>query len=209
MRLPFNGEYKRTQGFGENPSMYAKYGFKGHNGIDYGLPTNTQVVASHSGKVVEARFDPSGYGNYIKIENDKEGSILAHLNSFQVKEGDTVSEGQPLALSGNTGYSTGPHLHWGYYTHPRNRQNGYGGFIDQAGLIKPTPGLQAQLDLAIKQRNSKHDTLIRLCDALGVTVDPESDGGTADRAIARINELRDLPEGYKKRLSQIKDLASV
>lgn len=137
MRIPFNGTYRLTQGFGLNPSDYAKFGLKGHNGLDYGLPTGTQVVAPHSGKVMEATFDPTGYGNYLKIENDKEGSVLAHLQSFQVKVGDTVSEGQPIALSNNTGNSTGPHLHWGYYKQPRDRANGYGGFIDQLPLLTP------------------------------------------------------------------------
>jgi septal ring factor EnvC (AmiA/AmiB activator) len=82
---------------------------------------------------------------------------MAHLSSFQVKVGDTVSEGQPIALSGNTGNSTGPHLHWGYYLFPRNRQNGYAGFIDQINLIaKPptqTDSLQQQLDKMRTERD--------------------------------------------------------
>ena len=148
MRLPFNGSFKLTQGFGQNPSMYAKFGMKGHNGLDYGLPTGTQVVAPHSGKVIEATFDAGGYGNYLKIENTKEGSILAHLQSFQVKVGDTVSEGQPVGLSNNTGNSTGPHLHWGYYPIPRDRTNGYSGCIDQLPLLTliPSQDQQAVID---------------------------------------------------------------
>ena len=140
MIKPFRGDFRLTQGFGENPAAYAKFGMKGHNGLDYGLPTGTQVIAPHSGKVIEATNDPTGYGNYLKIENAKEGSVLAHLQTFQVKVGDMVSEGQPIALSNNTGNSTGPHLHWGYYLFPRNRQNGYAGFIDQINLIaQPAP----------------------------------------------------------------------
>ena len=135
MIRPFKGTFRLTQGFGENPASYAKFGMKGHNGLDYGTPTNTQIIAPHSGKVIEASFDANGYGNYLKIENAVEGSVLAHLASFQVKVGDTVSEGQPIGLSDNTGNSTGPHLHWGYYLFPRNRQNGYVGFIDQLNLI--------------------------------------------------------------------------
>ena len=158
MIKPFRGDYRLTQGFGENPASYAKFGLKGHNGLDYGLPTGTQVIAPHSGKVIEATNDPNGYGNYLKIENDKEGSVLAHLQSFQVKVGDIVSEGQPVGFSNNTGNSTGPHLHWGYYTQPRNRQNGYAGFIDQINLIaKPTPpanDLQKELDKTRAERDT-------------------------------------------------------
>ena len=145
MIKPFRGNFVLTQRFGVNKANYTQFGLQGHNGLDYGLPMNTQVIAPHSGKVVEvANEGIRGYGKYIKIENGKEGSVMAHLASFQVKVGDQVSEGQPIALSDNTGNSTGPHLHWGYYLFPRNRQNGFAGFIDQLPLIvapapSPTP----------------------------------------------------------------------
>lgn len=156
MIKPFKGTFNLTQGFGQNPADYAKFGLKGHNGLDYGLPSGTQVTAPHDGKVIEAASDPTGYGNYLKIENAKEGSVMAHLQSFQVKVGDTVSEGQPIGLSDNTGNSTGPHLHWGYYLFPRDRSNGYAGFIDQINLIAqstPPSDLQKQLDDMRKQRD--------------------------------------------------------
>ncbi|MCZ2337795.1 MAG: M23 family metallopeptidase, partial [Chitinophagales bacterium] len=128
--------YQVTQTFGNKlilngVDVYAKWGYLGHNGIDYGTPTGTPILAPHSGKVIEAAFDQYGYGNYVKIENNTEGSVLAHFSKTEVSVGQEVKEGQRIALSGNTGNSTGPHLHWGYYRHPRNRQNGYGGFIDQ------------------------------------------------------------------------------
>ena len=145
MTLPFRGNFRLTQGFGGNRASYIQFGLEGHNGLDYGTPINTQIIAPHPGKIIEVADEGNkGYGKYIKIENAKEGSVLAHLSSFQVKVGDFVSEGQPVALSGNTGNSTGPHLHWGYYLFPRNRQNGYAGFINQLPLIthpepSPTP----------------------------------------------------------------------
>lgn len=150
MILPFSGNFPLTQRFGNKfilngVDVYAQYGLAGHNGLDYGLPSNTQIIAPHGGKIIEVVDEGDiGYGKYIKIENDKEGSVIAHLGSFQVKVGDTVSEGQPIALSDNSGNSTGPHLHWGYYLFPRNRQNGYAGFINQLPLIaspapSPTP----------------------------------------------------------------------
>ena len=135
MILPFRGNFRLTQEFGVNKASYEKFGMMGHNGLDYGLPTGTQIIAPHGGKIIEAASDPSGYGLYVKIENEKEGSVLAHLQSIQVKVGDVVSEGQPIGLSDNTGNSTGPHLHWGYYLIPRNRQNGYAGYINQLPLI--------------------------------------------------------------------------
>jgi septal ring factor EnvC (AmiA/AmiB activator) len=134
MIKPFKGDFRISQIFGANPDMYAKFNYKGHNGIDFALPTGTEVIAPHSGKVIEAALDADGYGWYLKIENDKEGSVLGHNKELKVKVGDTVTEGQVIAISNNSGYSTGPHLHWGYYLLPRDRANGYGGFINQAGM---------------------------------------------------------------------------
>ena len=164
MIKPFRGDFQLTQTWGNKfflngVDVYAQYGLKGHDGLDYGLPSGTQIIAPHNGKIIEvADQGNTGYGKYIKIENDKGGSVLAHLQTFQVKVGDTVSEGQPIALSDNTGNSTGPHLHWGYYLFPRNRGNGYAGFIDQMPfLTQPTPpqtDLQKQLDEMRKQRDA-------------------------------------------------------
>lgn len=164
MIKPFRGNFNLTQTFGNKfinhgVDVYAQYGLMGHNGLDYGLPTGTQVIAPHNGKVIEAQNDVSGYGNYVKIENDKEGSVLGHFQSFQVKVGDIVTEGQPIALSNNTGNSTGPHLHWGYYRIPRNRSNGYNGFIDQTpylnNITEPMATItQKELDQLRKEKDT-------------------------------------------------------
>jgi murein DD-endopeptidase MepM/ murein hydrolase activator NlpD len=61
MRLPFNGNFPITQPFGVNPAAYAKFGMKGHNGIDYGLPSGTPVVAAISG-TARVLSDPYGFG---------------------------------------------------------------------------------------------------------------------------------------------------
>lgn len=139
MIKPFKGDFPITQVFGVNAQDYAKFGLKGHNGIDYGTPTGTPILAPHDGKVIEAAFDQYGYGMYVKIESDKEGSVLAHLKSFNVNPGDVLTEGTQIGISDNTGNSTGPHLHWGYYRIPRDRSNGYNGFIDQAPYLIQAP----------------------------------------------------------------------
>jgi len=153
MRLPFDDEFRLTQGWGENPQIYKKFGLKAHNGIDWALPTGTPVLAPHSGKIYEREYDRDGYGNYIKIENDRFGSILAHLKKFDVKIGDEVEEGQQIGLSNNTGNSTGPHLHWGLYPKPRNRRNGYSGTEDPFKYLKEKdmPDEYKGLDLSNKE----------------------------------------------------------
>jgi hypothetical protein len=139
-----------TQEFGANPANYAKWGYKGHNGIDYRafnpdgsrcyVGGKSEVFAPHSGKIIENAMDANGYGWYTKIENAVEGSILAHFSEKCSRAiGENVNEGDFLAFQGTTGNSTGIHLHHGYYRHPRNRQNGYGGMIDQTPyLVEPT-----------------------------------------------------------------------
>lgn len=176
MRKPFDGEYPLTQAFNDPccRDAYAKFGLQGHNGQDYGMPTGTKVVAPHGGKVIEATLDPRGYGLYLKIENNIEGSVLAHLKEFRVGIGDTVLEGQMVAYSNNSGNSTGPHLHWGYYRLPRNRQNGFAGFIDQAPFLttivaseldtcmKQNDALQKQVEEEITKKNETYEELVQV-----------------------------------------------
>jgi hypothetical protein len=125
-----------TQYWGGNPEMYARFGLKGHNGIDLRASNGTPVYAPHPGTIKERRLDANGYGNYLKIESEIEGSVLGHLKEFAVGINKVVKKGELVGYSDNTGFSTGPHLHWGYYKIPRNRNDGYLGYINQLPLIK-------------------------------------------------------------------------
>jgi len=137
MRKPFDGTYTLTQKFNDSRyrENYFKFGLLGHNGLDYGMPTQTTLLAPHDGVIKEAAFDMGGYGCYYKIENEIEGSILAHLQDLPLAVGTKVKEGEFVGKSDNTGNSTGPHLHWGYYRIPRNRDNGFNGYIDQTDWL--------------------------------------------------------------------------
>lgn len=147
MQSPVKKEYI-TQMFGSNPANYAKFGLKGHNGIDFRafLPNGgrcwddgrSEIFAPHDGKIIENVYDAAGYGNYIKIESDTEASVLAHLSARPLLPvGSSIKMGSFIGFQGTTGNSTGLHLHWGYYKIPRNKQNGYNGYINQAGLYQP------------------------------------------------------------------------
>ena len=93
----------------------------GHGGMDIAAPVGTEVRAMASGKVVMVRWDSKkvngqirGYGRYVVIQHDNGYySLYAHLekDGVLVKEGQEVKDGDPIASSGNTGGSTGPHLH--------------------------------------------------------------------------------------------------
>ncbi|MCR5237245.1 MAG: M23 family metallopeptidase [Lachnospiraceae bacterium] len=83
-----------------------------HKGIDWATPVGTKVVAS-SGGVVERAGWGSGYGYVVYINHsDGRQTRYGHLSKVLVKPGEHVSQGQKIALSGNTGRSTGPHIHF-------------------------------------------------------------------------------------------------
>ena len=131
MRLPFNGSYSTTQSFNDSccRASYAQFGMQGHNGIDYGLPCGTPVIAAFNGTIYSG-FEANGYGNYIFLRDDAGNeAVYGHLSRIQVGSG-RVSEGQQIGLSGTTGNSTGCHLHFGYRPVGYNRNNGFLGYIN-------------------------------------------------------------------------------
>ena len=100
---------------GKTPSTpYKKLGkwwSKGyHTGVDYAVPVGTDVLAVADGKITNATWGKS-YGTQLVQSVDGGWFIYAHLSSTLVKAGDKVKAGQVIAKSGNTGNSTGPHLH--------------------------------------------------------------------------------------------------
>ena len=83
-----------------------------HKGVDFAVPIGTAVMASCGGTVTRAGWG-SGYGYCVYISHpDGRSTRYGHLSKVLVKVGQSVSQGQKIALSGNTGVSTGPHLHF-------------------------------------------------------------------------------------------------
>ena len=86
-----------------------------HDGVDIAAPIGTPIVAPRDGTVVFVGMS-STFGRVLRIAHaDGYISFMAHLNSVVVSEGDTVLQGEKVAYSGNTGRSTGPHLHYGIF----------------------------------------------------------------------------------------------
>jgi murein DD-endopeptidase MepM/ murein hydrolase activator NlpD len=84
-----------------------------HKGIDLAYRRGKEVVSAANGKVVERKYDPKGFGNYIVIRHAYGfATKYAHLDNVYVEEGDVVTQGQKVGTMGNTGWSTGPHLHF-------------------------------------------------------------------------------------------------
>ncbi len=85
---------------------------RNHKGIDWATPVGTAVMASSAGTVAKAGWG-SGYGYVVYINHaDGRQTRYGHLSKVLVSPGQTVSQGQKIALSGNTGVSTGPHVHF-------------------------------------------------------------------------------------------------
>lgn len=97
------------------PGFRVTQGLHGHNGVDFGAPRGTPIRASAGGTVIIARNSGwnGGYGNYVVISH-KNGTqtLYAHMTNAIVTTGQTVSSGQVIGYVGNTGKSTGNHLHF-------------------------------------------------------------------------------------------------
>lgn len=111
--LPYD---RVTSGWGwrTNPVMHFH---EFHKGIDLAVPVGTPVKTIADGRVVYAGWG-TGYGKYVKVEHPGGfATIYSHLSAFKVHVGEQVKQSQVVALSGNTGWSTGPHLYFQFFVH--------------------------------------------------------------------------------------------
>jgi murein DD-endopeptidase MepM/ murein hydrolase activator NlpD len=166
LSMPFIGEHHVTQEFGSQMTdvslrnTYVKFGIKGHDGVDYNLQIGTPVVSVDSGVVAYTGNEP--YGKTVIIEHTWGRSYYGHLSRIDVTQGQMVAKGDPIALSGNTGESTGPHLHFGMRLNSYNIKNGYYGKINPlpyltatTAIISDTAVQKIYWDLTIKSGQTK------------------------------------------------------
>lgn len=129
-----------TQVFGGNAALYHRWGLRGHNGIDFGVAVGTPVMACDDGVVAVVRNDPAGYGLHVKLRHRWGFSLYAHLDACVVDPGQVVARGEAIATSGNSGFSTGPHLHFGVQVAAGgrvDRGNGWHGYTDPMLFLPP------------------------------------------------------------------------
>ncbi|GAA3373919.1 hypothetical protein GCM10020367_35760 [Streptomyces sannanensis] len=124
--------YALSASFAQSGGMWSHK----HSGQDFAVPTGTPVKAAHSGVVVKAGPNGGGdgpaYGNAIVIKHGN-GTYTqyAHLSKIKVHVGQTVEAGQQIGLSGNTGNSSGPHLHFEVRTTPN-----YGSAVNPVSFLR-------------------------------------------------------------------------
>jgi len=118
----FGNKFCITQYFGNTAfAQSGAYNGQGHNGVDFGTPVGTKITAALAGTVTatgntDQAYGCYSYGKWVLIRHGNGLSTLyAHLSSVSVQKGQTVGTGQLVGYSGNTGYSTGPHLHFTVY----------------------------------------------------------------------------------------------
>lgn len=115
-----------TQYFGNTPFATQNpqvYGWKGHSGIDLRASIGTSVRAAAAGVITATgntislcRGYQIGYGKWVLIKHDNNlSTFYAHLSLIKVSAGDNVAKGQFIGYSGDSGYATGPHLHFGVF----------------------------------------------------------------------------------------------
>lgn len=120
--------YRITTPFGRPGGWAAGY----HTGDDYACPTGTRVVATRPGrvKVVSRTAFGSAYGLHVVVQTGDVQHLYAHLSKAAVQVGQSVQQGTTIGRSGNSGNTTGPHLHYeervspyGYWNHRKPRFN--------------------------------------------------------------------------------------
>jgi len=124
LSYPLEGTYKISQTFAEHEAYARAHGFctrpgscpSGvyyYGGIDWMCPIGTPVHAAADGTVTEVGSTNIGYGRYVKIQHgDGLVTVYAHNSFLNVIKGDKVKTGDIISMSGSTGNSTGPHLHF-------------------------------------------------------------------------------------------------
>lgn len=133
-----------TQPFGVNPQIYSQFGAPGHTGIDFGGPEGSPIMAVAPGRVSTVRRQNDGFGNHVYVQHaNGYTTIYAHMNRIDVTQGQQVSAGTVVGGLGNTGFSTGPHLHFelrgprGQAGWPRNIVDPTSFMLPHLGFSKP------------------------------------------------------------------------
>lgn len=141
----FKKDFPITQRYGDNPNSYPMFLVHGHEGIDYGTPNGTEIIAPFDGVILRDTLNDKDYGNFLVAWDPVQHCALwfCHLQDTPVNNGDRISKGQVIAHSNNTGHSTGPHTHVNFVEtdasgNRLNLSNGKQGFLNllDTNLVK-------------------------------------------------------------------------
>lgn len=118
-RYPMSGQFRVSSHFSRSRKHPVTGQIRPHNGVDFAMPTGTAILSTGDGVVTRVMNHPYA-GKYVEIQHGSQYlTRYLHLDRVLVRRGQTVKRGERIALSGNTGLSTGPHLH--FELHVRGR----------------------------------------------------------------------------------------
>lgn len=115
-RYPTQRQYRISSHFNPRRKNPVTGRIAPHKGVDFSMPIGTPIIAPADGVVVKVSYQAGGAGRYVMLRHGREyQTVYMHLSRSLVKPGQSVKKGQRIALSGNTGRSTGPHLHYEFH----------------------------------------------------------------------------------------------
>ncbi|MBC8953136.1 murein DD-endopeptidase MepM [Xenorhabdus sp. PB62.4] len=115
LRFPTTKQFRVSSPFNPHRLNPVTGRITAHKGVDFAMPVGTPVLAVGDGEVIVSKFDGAA-GNFIAIRHGRQYTTrYMHLRKLLVKPGQKIKRGERIALSGNTGRSTGPHLHFEFW----------------------------------------------------------------------------------------------
>ncbi|HHF6949103.1 TPA: murein DD-endopeptidase MepM [Haemophilus influenzae] len=119
-RYPLQRQARVSSPFNPNRRHPVTGRVRPHKGVDFSVSQGTPVIAPADGIVEKVAYQAGGAGRYVMLRHGREyQTVYMHLSKSLVKAGQTVKKGERIALSGNTGISTGPHLHYEFHINGR------------------------------------------------------------------------------------------
>jgi len=200
---------KISQGWGANPAYYRQFGQRGHNGIDFAVPTGTPVYAAEAGTIyfegygAKSAWMGSISGICCIINHGKLYTGYAHLKDTVVNKGQKVKRGQLIGHADSTGISTGPHLHFEVIGKPPAWNNGYAArvvppVLTPYGTVVNTVKKAVATVVAVIPRYYKvrrGDTMSKIAKAYGLSLS----------ALARLNpKIKNLNLIYVNQVIRVK-----
>lgn len=119
-RYPLQRQARVSSPFNPNRRHPVTGRVRPHKGVDFSVPQGTPIIAPADALVEKVAYQGGGAGRYIVLRHGREyQTVYMHLSRSLVRAGQTVKKGERIALSGNTGISTGPHLHYEFHINGR------------------------------------------------------------------------------------------
>lgn len=206
--LKAGSNFKVTSHFGKRHDPMDHSKIKDHKGIDFAVKIGTEVLSTADGIVQEVSNSKTGHGNRLVINhNDQFETVYSQLSEIKVSNGEKVSKGQVIALSGNSGRSTGPHLHYEVYQNdtPQNPVDYIKNYrfekLKPDASIPPPPPMKGepQPDAIIDKADLHEDGVVH--EHVSVVVH-ESPAPDVEIELASVEEARELAEVARVRAAE-------